>query len=51
MPSPTPQARPLVLQRQLDGVARHDRTANPHHLATLDEAFEVQSVVETILRG
>ncbi len=45
---PHVQARPLVLQRQLDGVA--DMTAGrPHHLATLAEAFEVQSIVEAIL--
>ena len=47
---PHAQARPLVLQRQLDGVARMTR-GEAHGLATLAEAFEVQSVVEAILQG
>ncbi len=42
--------RPLVLRRQLEQVARMAR-GGPHALATLEEAFEVQSVVEAILRG
>lgn len=45
---PNEKARPLVLARQLDKVAamaRGEKTA----LASLDEAFEVQKVVEAIL--
>ncbi len=45
---PHVQARPLVLQRQLDGVAALTH-GQPHRLATLAEAFEVQSVAEAIL--
>lgn len=45
---PIEEARPLVLRRQLEGVARLAR-GEPHHLATLQEAFEVQEVVERIL--
>jgi predicted dehydrogenase len=41
-------ARPLVLQRQLDSVARMTR-GEPHPLATLHEAFEVQTMIEAIL--
>jgi predicted dehydrogenase len=40
--------RPLVLRRQLEGVARMAR-GEAHHLATLAEALEVQEVVEAIL--
>ena len=52
--SPSPDAvpnermRPMVLRRQLDGVAAMTR-GEKHHLATLREAFEVQQVVEGIL--
>ena len=43
------KARPLVLGRQLDKVAAMTR-GEPHDLATLHEALEVQEVVEAILR-
>lgn len=46
--APNERMRPLVLRRQLEGVARMTR-GETHHLATLDEAFEVQSIVEAIL--
>ncbi|GAC1343125.1 MAG: hypothetical protein NVSMB18_18340 [Acetobacteraceae bacterium] len=49
-PVPHEKLRPLVLRRQLEQVARMASGA-PHRLARLDEAFEVQSVVEAILRG
>ncbi|CAH2601504.1 Gfo/Idh/MocA family oxidoreductase [Rhodovastum atsumiense] len=45
---PNARIRPLVLRRQLEGVA-HLVAGEPHALATLAEAFEVQSVVEAIL--
>jgi predicted dehydrogenase len=45
---PNERMRPLVLARQLDGVAAMTR-GQPHHLATLREALEVQEVVEAIL--
>ncbi|MBK1661710.1 Gfo/Idh/MocA family oxidoreductase [Paracraurococcus ruber] len=45
---PNERMRPLVLQRQLAGVAAMTR-GEPHHLATLQEALEVQGVVEAIL--
>lgn len=45
---PNERMRPMVLQRQLDGVAAMTR-GEPHHLATLREALEVQQVVEGIL--
>lgn len=45
---PNEQARPLVLRRQLDKVAAMTR-GEPHDLATLAEALEVQETVETIL--
>ncbi|BDG72123.1 Gfo/Idh/MocA family oxidoreductase [Roseomonas fluvialis] len=45
---PNEKMRPMVLQRQLDGVAAMTR-GQPHHLATLREALEVQEVVEAIL--
>ncbi|BBK41334.1 hypothetical protein STVA_13540 [Allostella vacuolata] len=44
------QARPLVLKRQLDAVAAMAR-GEPHPLATLGEALDVQRVVERILAG
>ncbi len=45
---PIEAARPLVLRRQLEGVARLTR-GEPHHLATFPEALDVQEVVEAIL--
>lgn len=45
---PQDRARPLVLQRQLEAVAAMSR-GQPHHLATLAEALDVQCVVEAIL--
>ena len=39
-----------MLQRQLDAVARMTH-GEPHRLATVAEAFEVQTVVEAILRS
>lgn len=45
---PNEKMRPMVLARQLDGVAAMTR-GEPHHLATLREALEVQEVVEAIL--
>ncbi|TNC15316.1 Gfo/Idh/MocA family oxidoreductase [Methylobacterium terricola] len=45
---PNERARPIALRRQLDGVARMTR-GEPHHLATLAEALEVQEIVEAIL--
>ncbi|MBS0546438.1 MAG: Gfo/Idh/MocA family oxidoreductase [Proteobacteria bacterium] len=47
---PNTQARPLALKRQLEGVAKLAR-GEPHHLATLPEAFNVQEIVEGILAG
>ena len=44
------EARPLALRRQLEGVAKLTR-GEPHHLATLPEAFDVQDIVETILKS
>lgn len=44
------EARPLALRRQLEGVAKLTR-GEPHHLATLREAFDVQEIVETILKS
>ena len=46
----TGEARPMVLRRQLEGVAAMTR-GEPHRLATAAEAFEVQRVVEAILSG
>lgn len=46
---PNERMRPLVLRRQLEGVARMTR-GESHHLATVQEAFEVQMVVEGILK-
>ena len=45
---PQDRARPLVLQRQLAGVAALTR-GEPNTLATLTEALDVQRVVEAIL--
>jgi len=45
---PIEEARPLVLRRQLEGVGRLTR-GNLHHLATLQEALDVQEAVETML--
>ncbi|MDR6870464.1 putative dehydrogenase [Bosea sp. BE125] len=42
------QARPLALKRQLEGVVRLTQ-GQPHHLATLPEALNVQEIVEAIL--
>lgn len=47
---PNERMRPLVLRRQLEGAERMTR-GETHHLATVQEAFEVQTVVEAILRG
>lgn len=47
---PNEQARPLALKRQLLGVAKLAR-GEPHHLATLEEALNVQEIVEGILAG
>ncbi len=47
---PNEEARPLVLRRQLEGVAAMTR-GEPHFLATATEAFDVQRVVEAILSG
>lgn len=44
------EARPLALRRQLEGVAKLTR-GEPHHLATLREAFDVQDIIETILKS
>lgn len=45
---PNERARPLALKRQLEGVARLAR-GEAHHLATLQEALDVQEIVEGIL--
>jgi predicted dehydrogenase len=45
---PNERMRPLVLRRQLEAVARLTR-GEPHHLATLQEALDVQAIVEGIL--
>jgi predicted dehydrogenase len=45
---PNEQARPIALRRQLEGVVRLAR-GEPHHLATLQEALDVQEIVEGIL--
>ena len=47
---PQVQARPLALKRQLEGVAKLAR-GEPHHLATLADALNVQEIVEAILAG
>lgn len=46
--SPNERMRPLVLRRQLAGIAAMTR-GGEHHLARLREALEVQEVVEAIL--
>lgn len=45
---PNERMRPLVLKRQLDGVAKMAAGAE-HHLASIQEAFDVQCIVEAIL--
>ncbi|WP_238270836.1 Gfo/Idh/MocA family protein [Methylobacterium cerastii] len=45
---PNAQARPIALRRQLEGVVRMTR-GEPHRLASLAEALEVQETVEAIL--
>ncbi|TCR63641.1 Gfo/Idh/MocA family oxidoreductase [Bosea sp. BK604] len=45
---PQAEARPLALKRQLDGVAKLTR-GQAHQLATLEEALNVQEIVEAIL--
>jgi len=47
---PQEQARPLALKRQLEGVAALAR-GEPHPLATLADALDVQQIVEGILAG
>lgn len=42
------EARPVALKRQLEGVAKLAR-GEPHQLATLQEALNVQEIVEAIL--
>lgn len=44
------EARPIALRRQIEGVVRLTR-GQPHHLATLAEALDVQEIVEAILAG
>jgi predicted dehydrogenase len=51
---PNEIARPLVLRRQLDKViamTRGDCGGEPHNLATLADALDVQTQVEAILRS
>ena len=45
---PNQEARLIALRRQLEGVASLSR-GEPHHLATLREALDVQEIVEAIL--
>jgi predicted dehydrogenase len=47
---PNVKARPMILARQLDKVDRMTR-GEAHNLATLDEALEVQTIVEEILKS
>jgi predicted dehydrogenase len=47
---PQEQARPLALKQQLEGVVKLTR-GQPHHLATLADALNVQETVEEILAG
>jgi predicted dehydrogenase len=47
---PNERIRPLVLRRQLEGAVKMT-LGEAHHLATVQEAFEVQTVVEAILKG
>ena len=46
--APNERMRPLVLRRQLEGVVRMTQ-GEAHSLATLEDALEVQTVVEAIL--
>jgi predicted dehydrogenase len=45
---PNERMRPLVLRRQLEEVAKMTR-GDAHRLATIQEAFDVQQIVEAIL--
>lgn len=45
---PQAEARPLALKRQLEGVAKLTH-GQPHQLTTLEEALNVQEIVEAIL--
>ena len=47
---PNEKARPLVLRRQLEQVACMAK-GEPHRLARVEEALEVQAIVEAILRA
>lgn len=47
---PNARLRPLVLRRQLEGVAAMTLGA-PHQLATISEALQVQEVAEAMLAG
>ncbi len=47
---PNEKARPMILARQLDKVHAMTR-GQTHNLATLNEALEVQGIVEQILRA
>lgn len=47
---PNEEIRPLVLRRQLDKVAAMTR-GEPHDLATVREALDVQEIVEAILHA
>lgn len=47
---PNERMRSLVLRRQLEGVERMTH-GDKHHLATVQEALDVQTVVEAILKG
>lgn len=47
---PNERMRSLVLRRQLEGVERMTH-GDTHHLATVQEALDVQTVVEAILKG
>lgn len=42
------EARPIALRRQIEGVVKLTR-GQPHHLATLADALNVQEIVEAIL--
>ncbi|MEL3889669.1 Gfo/Idh/MocA family oxidoreductase [Ferrovibrio sp. MS7] len=50
---PNEKARPLVLRRQLEKLGRlaRNETESDFPLATADEAFAVQRIVETLLKG
>ena len=47
---PNERMRPIVLRRQLEGVVNLTK-GQPHHLATIQEALDVQTIVEGILKG